>query len=133
METPGHTSGHICLWLPKSAVLFSGDTLFAMGCGKTFEGTAEQLFNAFERFKSLSDETKIYCGHEYTQNNAEFCLSIEPDNPDLIKRIEDVANLRKKNRPTIPTTIELEKKTNVFMRAGNAAQFAQYRKLKDNF
>lgn len=133
METPGHTSGHICYWLPKSAVLFSGDTLFAMGCGRTFEGTAEQLFNAFQRFKELPDQTKIYCGHEYTQDNGIFCLSVDPDNQHLVERMEEVRVLRQNNQPTIPTTIELEKKTNIFMRAKNAIEFQKYRELKDQF
>ena len=104
-----------------------------MGCGRTFEGTTEQLFAAFQRFKTLPDQTKIYCGHEYTQANGNFCLSLEPDNQDLIKRMENVRDLREKGRPTLPTTIELEKKTNVFMRAKNAEEFTRYRKLKDKF
>lgn len=133
METPGHTTGHICLWFPESAILFSGDTLFSMGCGRTFEGTAEQLFNAFERFKSLPDHTKIYCGHEYTQDNGNFCLNVDPDNQDLITHMEQVHALREKNLPTIPTTIKLEKKTNIFMRAKTATEFTKYRELKDSF
>lgn len=133
METPGHTSGHICLWFEQSATLFSADTLFAMGCGRTFEGTSEELFKAFERFKTLPDHTKIYCGHEYTENNGEFCLSVDPDNQDLIKRMADVRALRQKNIPTIPTTIGLEKKTNIFMRAKDAGTFKKYRDLKDTF
>lgn len=133
METPGHTTGHICLWFEKSAILFSADTLFAMGCGRTFEGTSEELFNAFERFKTFPDHTKIYCGHEYTQSNGEFCLTIEPDNQDLIQRMDEVRSLRQNNIPTIPSTIELEKKTNVFMRAKDAETFKKYRDLKDNF
>lgn len=133
METPGHTTGHIVLWFPKSHILFSGDTLFAMGCGRTFEGTAEQLFNAFERFKQLPDDTKIYCGHEYTESNGKFCLSVDPDNQDLIERMQRVRKTRSQQKPTIPTTIELEKKTNAFMRAKNADEFAKLRILKDKF
>jgi hydroxyacylglutathione hydrolase len=133
METPGHTSGHICFFFPESKVLFSGDTLFAMGCGRTFEGTPEQLFDAFSRFKSLPDETKIYCGHEYTLDNARFCLSIEPDNEDLKQRYTQTEKLRANNQPTIPFTLGEEKKTSIFMRAYDAEEFKRYRKLKDNF
>ncbi|HPF78466.1 MAG TPA: hydroxyacylglutathione hydrolase [Alphaproteobacteria bacterium] len=133
METPGHTSGHICLWFPKSHVLFSGDTLFAMGCGRAFEGTAKQLFDAFQRFKPFPDDTKIYCGHEYTESNGKFCLNVDPDNQDLLERMRKVVEKRSRQKPTIPTTIELEKKTNVFMRAKTAEEFANLRKSKDNF
>lgn len=133
IETPGHTAGHICLWLPESKALFSGDTVFSMGCGRLFEGTPEQMFQSFEKIKKLPAETKIYCGHEYTQDNGTFCLSIQPDNQDLIDRMEEVKTLREKNRPTIPSTIELELKTNVFMQAKSAEEFKKYRELKDNF
>lgn len=133
METPGHTSGHICLWFPDSRVLFSGDTMFAMGCGRTFEGTSEQLFHAFERFKRMPDDTKIYCGHEYTLSNGEFCLSVDPDNADLQHRMIEVTELRKAGTPTIPSNIGLEKQTNAFMRAKTAEEFKKYRDLKDNF
>ncbi len=133
METPGHTSGHICLWAPKSQILFSGDTLFSMGCGRVFDGTVEELFESFQRLKKLPDNTRVYCAHEYTQNNGEFCLSMTPDDPDLIKRMEDVQNLRQQGIPTIPTNIGLEKKTNVFMKATTFEEFKKYRKLKDKF
>ena len=133
IETPGHTAHHLCLYFPNSQVLFSGDTLFSMGCGRLFEGTAEQMFQSFEKFKSLPDETKIYCGHEYTLDNGKFCLSIEPDNPDLIERIKEVESLRSDHKPTIPSTIGLEKKTNVFMRAETPEEFKKYRELKDQF
>lgn len=133
METPGHTSGHICLHFPDSKIIFTGDTLFAMGCGRAFEGTAEQLFDAFARLKKLPDETRIYCGHEYTLDNEKFCLSIDPDNPDLIARMVQVKSLRAKNLPTLPSTIGLEKKTNIFMRAKTAEEFAKFRQLKNSF
>ena len=133
IETPGHTNGHICLYFPKSKILFSGDTLFAMGCGRLFEGTAEDMFKSFEKLKQLPDDVTVYCGHEYTLGNGEFCLSVEPDNADLIERMNKVRSLRASNTPTIPTSIELEKKTNVFMRAKNAEEFKKYRDLKDDF
>lgn len=132
-DTPGHTAGHICFYFPSSKILFSGDTLFSMGCGRIFEGTAEQLFDAFKIFKQLPDETKVYCGHEYTFSNGTFCMSIEPENQDLYDRMQEVNTLRSDNQPTIPSTIELEKKTNIFMRAETAVEFKKYRDLKDNF
>jgi hydroxyacylglutathione hydrolase len=133
IETQGHTNGHVCFYFPESQILFSGDTLFSMGCGKLFEGTAKDLFISLERLKALPDTTKIYCGHEYTLNNGEFCLSIEPDNPDLLKRMEEVKALREQNLSTIPTTLALEKKTNVFLRAKDVEELATYRTLKDQF
>lgn len=133
METPAHTSGHICLWFPDSKVVFSGDTLFSMGCGRLFEGTAQQMFDAMQRLKALPPETKVYCGHEYTQDNGNFCLSIEPNNSDLITRMQKVEMLRSENRPTIPSTIDQEIKTNVFMRAETAEELAKYREAKDSF
>ena len=133
METPGHTNGHICLWFKQSKILFSGDTLFAMGCGRLFEGTADDIFPSFVRFNQMPDETTIYCGHEYTLENARFCLSIEPENDDLIERMKEVEGLYNNEIPTIPTTIGLERKTNVFMRAKDVAEFKKYRTLKDRF
>lgn len=132
-ETPGHTAGHICFYFPESKILFSGDTLFAMGCGRTFEGTSEQLFEAFQIFKKLPDNTKIYCGHEYTFSNGTFCMSVDPDNQNLYERMQEINELRNNNQPTIPTTIALEKKSNIFMRAKTAEEFKKYRDLKDNF
>lgn len=133
LETPGHTSGHICFYFEDSKILFSGDTLFSMGCGRLFEGDAAQMWQSLEKIKSLPDETEIYCGHEYTQDNGKFCLSIEQDNLDLKERMEDVRKLRANNLPTIPTTLAQEKKTNVFLRAPDSAVFADYRQKKDSF
>lgn len=133
LETPGHTNGHICYYLPESKIIFAGDLIFAMGCGRAFEGTPEELFNSLQKIKALPLETQIYCGHEYTLANAEFCLSIEPDNVDLIARHKIVKQYRDNNLPTIPTTLEEELKTNVFLRAENASTFADIRAKKDNF
>lgn len=133
IETRGHTLGHICFYFKNSKILFSGDTLFSLGCGRLFEGTAEDLFNAFKTLKALPDDTQIYCGHEYTLDNAKFCLNIAPDNQDLITRAEEIKNLRNKKQPTIPTALAQEKKTNVFLMAKNAEEFKELRKLKDNF
>lgn len=132
-ETPGHTNGHICFHFTDSKILFSGDLIFAMGCGRAFEGTPEELFNSIQKIKALPPETKIYCGHEYTLSNAEFGLTIEPNNPDIIARYKTVKQYRDNNLPTIPTTLEEELKTNVFLRAENANIFADIRAKKDSF
>ena len=130
IETPGHTLDHISYYLPESGVLFSGDTLFSMGCGKLFEGTAEQMWESLSKLMALPDETLIYCGHEYTQSNGVFCQQIEPDNEALKKRMEEVASLRKDGRPTLPVTMAQEKETNVFLRAGSAIAFRALREFK---
>lgn len=132
LETPGHTLGHICLYIPESKAVFTADTLFSLGCGRLFEGTPEQMWQSFQKILTLPDETKIYCGHEYTKSNAEFCLKVEPENIDLKQRYDDILKLREENAPTIPVTLETEKKTNAFLRAGSAARFAELRKMKDN-
>lgn len=132
ITTAGHTMGHICFHAPQSKILFSGDTLFSMGCGRLFEGSAEEMFHSLQRLKALPDNTKIYCGHEYTQTNAKFCLSHDASNSDLKQRYKEVKNLRTQNKPTLPTTIGLEKQTNIFLRAPDAATFQHLRTLKDN-
>ncbi|MCB9982217.1 MAG: hydroxyacylglutathione hydrolase [Rhodospirillales bacterium] len=131
LETPGHTRGAICLYFPESGLLFTGDTLFSLGCGRLFEGTPEQMWNSLQKIIALPDETLIYCGHEYTQANAEFCLRVEPDNQALQKRSEAVKALRAKGQPTLPVPLKTEKETNVFLRAGSAERFAELRALKD--
>lgn len=130
-ETPGHTSGHICLYFAADEALFCGDTLFAMGCGRLFEGTATQMWDSLGKIMALPGETRIYCGHEYTVANGEFCLTIEPENKTLQARMQKVRALRAEGLPTIPSTLALEKETNVFLRAGSAERFAQIRALKD--
>lgn len=131
LETPGHTAGHICLYFPKSKILFTGDTLFSLGCGRLFEGTAAQMWDSFAKILALPDETLIFCGHEYTLANGKFCLRIEPDNPDLQDRLGQAEALRAEGNPTLPVTLETEKKTNVFLRAGSAERFAELRQMKD--
>lgn len=133
LETPGHTSGHIVFFFPEAKALFSGDTLFSMGCGRLFEGTATQMWHSLGKILALPDDTQIYCGHEYTQANGAFCLSVEADNKDLQERMAEVEKLRAAGKPTIPVSLETEKKTNVFLRARSAERFAEIRKLKDNF
>jgi hydroxyacylglutathione hydrolase len=131
LETPGHTAGHICLYFPQSGLLFSGDTLFSMGCGRLFEGTAAQMWDSLGKIMALPDETQIFCGHEYTLTNGKFCLRIEPGNNDLQSRIRAAEGLRAEGKPTLPVTLALEKETNVFLRAGSAARFAELRLMKD--
>ena len=121
IETPGHTIGHITYWIPAASVAFVGDTLFAIGCGRVIEGTAEMMWGSLEKLMRLPDDTAIYCGHEYTAANARFALTIEPGNADLVARAAEVTRLRAAGKPTLPTTIGLEKKTNPFLRVNEPA------------
>ncbi len=133
IETPGHTRGGICFYFKDSKIIFVGDTLFSLGCGRLLEGTAQDMFTSFEKLKALPDDTIVYCGHEYTKGNAGFCLHQDRNNADLKIRIKEVKELRANGKPTIPTTIGLERKTNIFMKAKSAEEFAALRKLKDQF
>lgn len=133
IETPGHTSGHVCLYLPQSRALFAGDTLFSLGCGRIFEGTPKQMFESIAKLKALPDETRLFCGHEYTAANGEFAMSLLPENEVLHLRLQMVRALRAKGKPTLPVTLGLEKQANPFCVADNLKQFALYRRLKDNF
>lgn len=133
IDIPAHTAGHVCFHLPEPKVAFTGDTLFAMGCGRLFEGTAENMFNAMQRLAALPAETLVYCGHEYTLANGRFALTVEPDNAMLVQRLEDVVAMRERGEPTLPTTIALELATNPFMRAGSALELAERRAAKDSF
>jgi hydroxyacylglutathione hydrolase len=120
-ETPGHTLGHIAFHIPQAKVAFVGDTLFAMGCGRVTEGTMQQMWSALSAVAALPDETTLYCGHEYTASNAKFCLQIEPGNAALQRRAEEVIALRSAGKPTLPTRLDLEKATNVFLRVREPA------------
>ncbi|PAX08264.1 hydroxyacylglutathione hydrolase [Sphingomonas lenta] len=133
MEAPGHTAGHIVFHFDEAGLVFTGDTLFAMGCGRLFEGTVQQMFGAMRRLAELPDGTQVYCGHEYTQGNGRFALSVEPDNQALRARMVEVDALRARGEATVPTTIGLERATNPFMRAGSAEELAQLRTGKDHF
>ena len=130
---PGHTSGHVCFYFFKENALFSGDTLFSLGCGRVFEGTHEEMFNSLQLIKSLPLDTEIYCGHEYTLKNSDFCLKYDSDNKRLISKIETVKNKLAKGIPTIPSTLEEELQTNIFLRSKNVKNFSKLRDLKDNF
>lgn len=130
---PGHTSGHICYYFKDEKFLFTGDTLFSLGCGRIFEGTYEQMFSSLQLFKSFPKDTKIFCGHEYTLKNSEFCKKYDPKNEKLDTRILKIKNMLSKGLPTIPTTIEDELDCNIFLRSGDLETFSKLRDLKDNF
>lgn len=144
---PGHTIGHIAFYFEKEKVLFSGDTLFSLGCGRVFEGTYKNMFDSLEKLKNLSPETKIYCGHEYTKKNLDFCLKYDQGN-SLLKEKEKLINSKLENLlPTIPTKLKDELETNIFLRCGNKELkrslnmidssdleiFTKLRDLKDTF
>ncbi len=133
LEVPAHTAGHIAYHLPQERLIFVGDTLFAMGCGRLFEGTAEQMYGNLQRLAQLPGETEVYCAHEYTLANARFAITIEPDNRDLARRMGEVEAARLAGQATVPTTIELERRTNPFMRVSSAEELAKLRQAKDNF
>ena len=130
---PGHTSGHICFYFYKDNIVFSGDTLFSLGCGRIFEGTYKQMYYSLNKFKELPKETKVYCGHEYTLQNSVFCATYDKDNDELNKKILEVKSKRDRNLPTIPSTIGEELACNIFLRAKNLKDFSKLRDLKDNF
>ena len=147
IHTPGHTLGHVCFYMPKEKCLFSGDTLFYLGCGRVFEGTIGQMWLSLVKLRSLPDETTVYCGHEYTLSNMKFANYIESNNPLLNKVSLDIKNKREKGLPTIPFNLGIEKKINPFLRAddddfiqsvglrcNNASEsFGKIRLKKDNF
>jgi hydroxyacylglutathione hydrolase len=133
IDIPAHTAGHVCFYLPEAQVAFTGDTLFAMGCGRLFEGTAANMYDAMQRLAALPEETRVYCGHEYTLANGKFALTVDPENAMLAQRVEEVAVMRERGEPTLPTTIALERATNPFMRAGSIEELAARRAAKDGF
>jgi hydroxyacylglutathione hydrolase len=116
LDTPGHTAGHITYLIPSAGVAFVGDTLFAIGCGRVIEGNAQMMWNSLQKLMALPKETQVYCGHEYTQSNAKFALTIEPENAALVKRAKEVDQLRAAGKPTLPTNIGIELETNPFLR-----------------
>jgi hydroxyacylglutathione hydrolase len=121
LDTPGHTAGHITYYIPEAKVAFAGDTLFALGCGRVFEGNAQTMWNSLQKIAALPADTRVYCGHEYTASNARFALTIEPDNAALQARVAEIEKLRAAGMPTIPTRIDLELATNPFLRPQMAA------------
>ncbi len=130
---PGHTSGHIAFYFYKNEILFSGDTLFSLGCGRVFEGTNKEMYESLSKLKNLPLNTKIYCGHEYTYNNSLFCMKYDNKNIELKKKIIEIGKKIKRNEPTIPSTIKEELECNIFLRAKSTEEFSKLRDLKDNF
>jgi hydroxyacylglutathione hydrolase len=146
-DVPGHTSGHIAYWFPESRALFCGDTIFALGCGRLFEGTPAQMWSSISRLRRLPPETRVYCAHEYTQSNARFALTVEPTNKALVARAEAVDRKRARGEATVPSTLGEEVATNPFLRADRpellaaagldgldpVAAFGEVRRRKDKF
>ena len=133
IEVPGHTLGHIALIFDDDRVAFVGDTLFAMGCGRLFEGTPQQMYGSLQRLIGLPDETRLYCAHEYTLSNARFAVHASPDNAAIASRLVHIQQLRKEGKITVPTTVAQERETNPFVRATNVDEFARLRTAKDSF
>lgn len=146
-DVPGHTAGHIAWWFEAEKAVFVGDTLFALGCGRLFEGTPDQMWTSLSKLMALPDDTKVYCAHEYTQANARFAVTVEPGNQALLDRAAEIDAMRAKGISTVPTTIGLERATNPFVRPTSenlqktvglpggepVAVFAETRARKDNF
>ena len=147
LHIPGHTSGHICFFFENEKIAFTGDTLFSLGCGRIFEGSHKQMLESLNKIKKLPKETKIYCGHEYTYKNGEFCTKYDSDNINLKKRFEEVNKLVSNNLPTIPSLLEEELNSNIFLRCDkrelkaklnmlnqeDLEVFKKVRDLKDSF
>lgn len=147
IEVPGHTSGHVAYWFAESKALFCGDTLFSLGCGRIFEGTPEDMWSSLCKLRELPDEARVYCAHEYTVGNADFALSIDPDNLDLRRRSAEAREQRREGRSTVPSTMAGERAANPFLRADDGdlgkavgvtggdpvSAFAEIRRRKDRF
>ena len=133
MHIPGHTTGHISFHFFKEKLIFTGDTLFSLGCGKIFEGTYQDMFDSLNQIKKLPQDTKIYCGHEYTLQNSKFCIKHDPENLNLKKKIVEIKKKLENNIPTIPSTLKDENECNIFLRAKDVESFSKLRDLKDNF
>ncbi|HEV2000699.1 MAG TPA: hydroxyacylglutathione hydrolase, partial [Xanthobacteraceae bacterium] len=144
---PGHTAGHISYWFEDERLLFAGDTLFALGCGRPFERPAPVLWDSLKKLRALPDDTRLYCGHEYTLANARFSVTVDPKNRALKERLKVIEAQRARNEPTLPSTLKEEKATNPFLRADDpaiaeaigmkgadpAAVFAELRERKNSF
>ncbi len=145
-DTPGHTAGHVSYWFEEDRALFCADTLFALGCGRVFEGTLEQMWRSLARLRALPDDAIVHCGHEYTLSNARFAVTVDPDNEELIQRVAEIEELRREGRPTVPSNLGVEKRTNPFLRpddegirsqlgmtgGSDAEVFGELRTRKDN-
>ena len=132
-HTPGHTSGHIAFHFFKEKKIFTGDTLFSLGCGRVFEGTHEQMFNSLKKIKTLPKDTKIYCGHEYTLQNSNFCVNYDLNNLQLKNKIKKIKEKLANGLPTVPTILDDELQCNIFLKAEDVQTFSKLRDLKDNF
>lgn len=132
-EIPAHTAGHVAFHFPEAKAVFVGDTMFAMGCGRLFEGTAAQMHANLQRLAALPEDVRVYCGHEYTLANARFAISVEPDNDVLAERLGRVESARGRGQVTLPTTIGEERATNPFVRAAGVEELARLRAMKDSF
>jgi hydroxyacylglutathione hydrolase len=130
---PAHTAGHIAYYFEAERIIFVGDTMFAMGCGRLFEGTADQMFANLQRIAALPDDVRIYCGHEYTLANARFAAHVEPGNAAVAERLARVEALREAGQITLPTTVAEERETNPFVRSTDVEEFARRRAAKDSF
>jgi hydroxyacylglutathione hydrolase len=133
LAVPGHTLGHVAYYLPKHGVVFTGDTLFAAGCGRVLEGTAEQMWSSLRKLMALPGDTLIYAAHEYTMSNLRFAQLAEPGNHAILYRLQETSQLRDAGRPSLPTTVTKERLTNPFCRAENVEAFARIRRQKDMF
>jgi len=133
IHIPGHTLGHVCFYFYKEDSVFTGDTLFSLGCGKIFEGTYLQMFNSLMKLKKLPKDTKIFCGHEYTKQNSRFCIVHDKDNEKLKAKINDINSKLSNGLSTIPSTIQDELDCNIFLRSESLESFSKLRDLKDNF
>ena len=131
IDTPAHTAGHIAFHLPGAQAAFVGDTIFAMGCGRLFEGTAAQMFAAMRAFDAMPADTRLYAAHEYTLGNARFAATAEPDNVAIAERLAEVEELRREGTVTLPTTVARERATNPFLRAADVGALAALRTAKD--
>lgn len=133
IETPGHTRGHISFYIADGGLLFCGDTLFSLGCGRLLEGTAEEMFGSLRKLAALPADTLVCCGHEYTQSNARFAVTVEPENGALLARAAEVGRLRAGGEATVPSRLGDELAENPFMRAADAERLGEIRQAKDRF
>jgi hydroxyacylglutathione hydrolase len=133
IDTPGHTVGHIAFYFPDGPALLCGDTLFSLGCGRLLEGSATDMFASLKKFAGLPGDTQVYCGHEYTESNARFAITVEPDNAALKQRVAEVKALRAAGKSTVPSSIREELAANPFMRAPDPAALGKIRAAKDSF
>ena len=133
IHIPGHTLGHVCFYFYNNKSIFTGDTLFSLGCGRIFEGTYSQMYESLKKIKGLPQDTKVFCGHEYTIQNSKFCILHDKNNENLKKKIKEVKKKLQNNLPTIPSTIKEELECNIFLRSNNIETFSKLRDLKDNF